>query len=120
MIRALVTPLLIIVFAGLVAASAQQSRDAARPPAATGTGQIAGSVITAGDTPQPLRRATVTLRGEQSASRLVAVTDDAGAFTFTSLPADRYSLSVSKPAYVPATYGDRKSTRLNSSHSQIS
>ena len=108
MIRTLVTPLLIIVIVGLVAASAQQSRDAARPPAATGTGQIAGSVVTAGDTPQPLRRATVTLRGEQSASRLVAVTDDAGAFTFTSLPPDRYSLSVSKPAYVPATYGSRR------------
>ena len=98
---------LIIALSAFAVSAQQPSRDAAKPPA-TGTAQIAGTVLSAGDTPQPLRRATVVATGEQSGARLVAVTDDAGAFAFTSLPADRYSLVVSKPAYVPSTYGSKR------------
>ena len=93
----------------LVAVSAQQqTRDAPWPPITTGTAQIGGTVVTAGEAPQPLRRATVVATGEQSGVKLTAVTDDAGAFAFTSLPADRYALAVSKPAYVPSAYGSKR------------
>jgi hypothetical protein len=99
---------LVIALSAFAVSAQQQSRDAVRAPAATGTAQIAGTVVTAGDTPQPLRRATVVATAEQSGVRLVAVTDDAGAFAFTNLPADRYSLVVSKPAYVPSAYGSKR------------
>ena len=99
---------MVIALSAFAVSAQQQSRDATRTPAATGTAQIAGTVVTAGDTPQPLRRATVIATAEQSGARLVAVTDDAGAFAFTNLPADRYSLLVSKPAYVPSAYGSKR------------
>lgn len=92
----------------VLAVSAQQGRDAAKPPIATGTAQVAGTVVTAGETPQPLRRATVVATGEQSGVKLTAVTDDTGGFAFTNLPADRYVLAVSKPAYVPSAYGSKR------------
>ena len=102
---ALVVPALVITSIGL---AGQQARDVARPPATTGTAQIAGTVVTGDQTPVSLRRATVMLTGDQLPERLIAVTDDAGAFAFTSLPADRYSLSVSKAGYVPTNYGSKR------------
>jgi len=89
------------------ALSGQQARDVARA-VTSGTAQIAGTVMTGGQTPAPLRRATVVLTGDQLPDRVVAVTDDAGAFAFASLPADRYSLSVSKAGYVPMNYGSKR------------
>ena len=97
--------------AALVATNAglagQQARDVARAPA-TGTAQVVGTVMTADQTPVPIRRATVVLTGDQLAERLSAVTDDNGTFAFTSLPADRYSLSASKAGYVPMNYGSKR------------
>jgi hypothetical protein len=93
-----------LVMTGVVGA-AQQRRDA--PIVAKGTAQIAGTVVGGDATPSPVRRAIVTLAGEGS-TRLAAVTDDAGAFTFTSLPADRYTLSVAKNGYVPMNYGSKR------------
>ena len=87
--------------------SGQQSRDVAKVPA-TGTAQIDGTVMTGNETRVPIRRATVVLTGDQFAERLTAVTDDAGAFAFTSLPVDRYSLSASKAGYVAGNYGSKR------------
>jgi protocatechuate 3,4-dioxygenase beta subunit len=36
------------------------------------------------------------------------VTDDAGAFAFTSLPPDRYSIKVTKGGYLPLVYGSKR------------
>ena len=88
-----------------VVGAAQQRRDAAL--GATGTAQIAGTVVTGDSAPVPVRRAIVTLTGE-GRTRLAAVTDDAGAFAFTGLPADRYSLFVAKNGYVPMNYGSKR------------
>jgi protocatechuate 3,4-dioxygenase beta subunit len=100
-----------VVVASIVAASlalaGQQTRDGARPPV-TGTAQIAGTVMTPDRAPVPVRRATIVLTGDRLAERLVAVTDDNGAFAFTSLPADRYALSASKAGYVPMNYGSKR------------
>jgi len=107
----LVVAVVVVAFAATVVASsiaaAHQTRDA-RQAVATGTAQIAGTIMSGDATPVPVRRVTVTLVGEQHATRLVAVTDDAGAFTFTSLPADRYSLQASKAGYVPMNYGSKR------------
>ncbi len=91
-----------------LAPAATQIRDGARVVVATGTGQIAGRVVSGHETPVPLRRATVTLIAERDGTRLTAVTDDAGAFAFTSLPADRYALSAAKNGYVPMAYGSKR------------
>lgn len=87
--------------------TADQARDTGQPIVATGTAQISGTVLTSEPTPVPLRRAIVTLTGEQNL-RLVAVTDDAGGFVFTNLPANRYAISAAKGGYVPMTYGSKR------------
>jgi hypothetical protein len=93
--------------ASSVLAAGGQNRDAGKI-VATGTAQIAGTIVSGDASPVPIRRATLTLIGERNTIRLVAVTDDAGAFAFTSLPADRYSLQVAKAGYVPMNYGSKR------------
>jgi uncharacterized protein (DUF2141 family) len=102
----LMTMTLMCLATGLVA-SVDQARDAGRTTAPTGTAQIAGRVVSSDTTPVPLRRVVVTLTGDQSL-RLVAVTDDAGTFVFSSLPAGRYSMSAAKGGYVPMAYGSKR------------
>jgi len=87
--------------------TAGQVRDGGQPVVTTGTAQISGTVVTSDVTPVPVRRAIITLTGEQNL-RLVAVTDDAGGFVFTSLPANRYALSAARAGYVPMAYGSKR------------
>jgi hypothetical protein len=82
--------------------AATQVRDAA--PAATGTASIIGTVVSDTEQPRPLRRAAVTINGEGFSGR-TAITDDAGRFAFTGLPAGRYTLNASKRGWVAAAYG---------------
>lgn len=104
MMRALIA---IALVTSSVFVAAHQQRDGVKVPA-VGTAQIAGTVVSGEATPAPLRRAIVTLTNDAGSERLVAVTDDAGAFAFRSLAADRYSLAVSKSGYVPMTYGSKR------------
>jgi uncharacterized protein (DUF2141 family) len=87
----------------------QPARDTAAQAQPTGTGGIAGSVVS--DAGRPVRRARVTLVGGDLRTSKTAVTDDQGAFAFTDLPAGRFNLSASKPGYVNATYGQKKPGR---------
>lgn len=98
--------LMMFLAAGLVL-TADQARDTGQTVVTTGTAQISGTVVTSDPTPVPLRRVIVTLTGEQNV-RLVAVTDDAGGFVFTSLPANRYALSAAKGGFVPMAYGSKR------------
>jgi len=93
----------------VILGAAPQVRDAATTPA-TGTAQISGRVQAdePSSGPSPVRRFTMTLTGERTGFRLSAVTDDAGQFAFTNLPADRYSLSAAKAGYVPWNYGSKR------------
>lgn len=102
--RVLMTASLVVSAATL---AAQQVRDGGKSPL-SGTAQISGTVTTNDQPPAPLRRATVVLIGDRLAERVTAVTDDAGAFAFTSLPADRYSLSATKAGYVPMNFGSKR------------
>lgn len=88
----------------------QPARDTAAQPQPTGTGGIAGSVVS-GDGGRPVRRARVTLTGGDLRASKSAVTDDQGGFAFTDLPAGRFSLSASKPGFVNAIYGQKKPGR---------
>jgi protocatechuate 3,4-dioxygenase beta subunit len=84
----------------------QPPRDAEARTPAVGTGVIAGKVIGA-TTGQAVRRATVRLSGSELRGGRSAMTDDQGRFTFTALPAGRFTLSGSKPGHVTISYGQK-------------
>lgn len=87
-----------------------QTRDAAKAP--TGTGSIAGVVMTDATPSRPVRRAFVVLGGG-SALKLpaTAITDDNGAFVFTDLPVGAFTLVASRVAFVPSAYGTKTQGR---------
>lgn len=88
----------------LGAAPVQQAPQRDAPVAiATGAAVIRGVVVGSDAAHRPIRRARVVLSGVPGGR--VAVTDDAGAFVFDRLPAGNYTLTSSKPAYLPANLG---------------
>jgi protocatechuate 3,4-dioxygenase beta subunit len=88
----------------------QPARDAQAQQPATGTGVIAGTVLTEG-TGAPGRRARVNLSATELRGARTAMTNDDGAFSFASLPAGRYTLSATKAGYVTITYGAKRPGR---------
>jgi hypothetical protein len=99
---AAVIALACVATAGLPAGQRDTSR-AATPP---GSGRISGIVVTTGTPSRPLRRVTVVVStGAGSYGARLTVTDDEGRFTVGDLPAGRYLVSASKPAYLPTAYG---------------
>ena len=99
--------LAVTAFASTLLASSPgaQQRDATVAP--SGTGQIAGVVMSADATPQPVRRALVTISGDLKESRS-AITDDAGRFVFGGLPAGQFRIEARKQAYLKTEYGVAK------------
>ncbi len=81
----------------------QRPRDVAPVPA--GTGRIAGAVLDA-DSGRPVRFARVILM--LAGENWDAVTDEGGAFSFNSLRAGEYRLTVSKPGYLETWYGQAR------------
>ena len=81
-----------------------------KPAEPTGTGSIAGIVVTADERQQPVRRVSVMLASGQIVTPRTVVTDDGGRFEFTALAAGNYTLVAQKPAWVPAVYGSRSPT----------
>jgi len=53
----------------------------------------------------------VTLSGAELRGGRSAITDDTGRFSFTSLPAGRFTLTASKAGYVDITYGAKRPGR---------
>ena len=88
----------------------QPARDtSARPastPAAAASGRLSGRVVAA-DTGRPIKRARVFINAAEAGGR-GALTDDAGAFDFTGLPAGRYTVNASKTGYIQLSYGQRR------------
>jgi hypothetical protein len=76
----------------------------------TATAQVSGTVLTEDRVPAPVPRAVVTLRGEGLVA-FAEVTDAQGRFAFAAVPAGRYSMTASKPAFITATYGARRPGR---------
>jgi Carboxypeptidase regulatory-like domain len=79
-----------------------QSKDTPPP-----TGRITGRVVTA-DTGKPVKRARVFVTAAELPGGRGVLTDDAGVFDLTELPAGRYSLTVSKSGFVSLAYGQRR------------
>jgi Carboxypeptidase regulatory-like domain len=88
----------------------QPARDtSARPQdaAPTPTGRLTGRVVAA-DTGRPIKRARVFINASELQGGRGALTDDAGVFDFTELPAGRYTVTVSKSGFVSLSYGQRR------------
>ena len=66
---------------------------------------VSGVVLTTDDTPRPVRRAIVSLRGSDLALGHHAITDDAGRFEIRDLGAGRYDLSAKRSTFVTIAYG---------------
>ena len=71
----------------------------------SGTSALSGTV-TDESSGRPIRRATVLLKG---VGNRTTVTDDAGGFVFTSLPAGVFSVGAQKAGYVTGFFGTRRS-----------
>jgi protocatechuate 3,4-dioxygenase beta subunit len=76
---------------------------AAGSPAGTGT--LSGRVVSTEGA--PVRRAQVQLFAADANVRKAAVTDDEGRYTFTALPAGRYTIRANKGGYVNAAFGQK-------------
>jgi protocatechuate 3,4-dioxygenase beta subunit len=94
-------PLFLMTLAGTLS---QQPRDGARP-AATGTSRLSGVVVTGERSPQPVRRAIVTISGSALGLSRSTITDDGGRFTFDALPAGRFTVTAARRAYLTSAFG---------------
>jgi len=92
------------VFAVALVVCACASITRATPQQISGTGRIAGAVVSATTPAQPVRGAVVTLNGAGANGRSV-LTDDQGRFAFAGLPAGRFTITASKPAWLTNAYG---------------
>jgi hypothetical protein len=111
--RALPSLLVVAAVSGAsVVAQMQVTQSQARDSMATpiGPAEIAGTLMTDGDTPEPVRRAEVRAIGAGGMPR-TAYTDANGKFVFRALPFGRYTLEANKPGYVRSAYGSRRFDR---------
>lgn len=84
-------------------------RDPTQLLAPGGTATISGVVVDADN--KPMRLVAVRIEGDPRASRTV-ITDDAGRFAFTRVPAGEFFLRVKKPAYPEVSYGAKRPGRM--------
>ena len=97
-------------FAGLVAIApvaidAQSPRDAAGGPASASTSRLWGRVVDATNGNEPVRRAIVTIVGEALAAGRSSITDDDGRFAFDRVPAGTFTMTATRPGFLPSAYG---------------
>jgi hypothetical protein len=87
----------------------QQARDVAAP--AAGKAALSGTVVTDEQTPQPIKRAQITVSNTDLTVTRTTFTNDSGRFTITGLPAGRYTLAASKAPYLRTNYGAKRYDR---------
>ncbi len=73
------------------------------PQSAPATASISGSVTDGSG--RPVVRAVVALGGPELRPAISILSDAEGKFAFTNLPSGRFTLTVSKPAYLTVAYG---------------
>ena len=85
-------------------------RDAIEQTERTGTASISGRVLT-GDTNRPLKRARVVVTASGGGPGRAAVTDEAGRFQVTALPAGTYTITATKAGFIDGAFGQRRAVR---------
>ena len=95
-----------LLFGPLGPAVEQQPTPNAPQPASKTTASLAG-VITAADSGKPIRRAHVSITADELRSARSVLTDDAGKYVFTDLPAGRYTVTASRAGYFDAIFGQK-------------
>ena len=87
-----------------------QQRDISKPPTpvVAGETEIAGVVVAPDG--QPIGRAVVTITGSVPVPRSV-LSDDTGAFVFSTLQAGSYSVTARKASFIAAPYGTTRPGR---------
>src|SRR5438445_1085382 len=108
---------LAVLFSCACAASAQTTVPPPQQPArdtpaqkeaqAVPSGKISGQVLT-GDTGRPLKRARVYASAAELREGRATITDDAGRYELSELPAGRYTVTVSKVGFIALSYGQRR------------
>lgn len=98
--------LLLLVLTGSAVHAQTPLRDGQR--ITTGTSMIAGTIVTDERDPRPVRRARVMINSADRTVGRTVVTDDAGTFAITDLPAGRYVLTSTKDGHLTVTYGARR------------
>jgi len=98
------SPILLSLLLTLTAGAPQQPRDAAGA-AATGTSRLSGVVVGDEPSPQPVRRAIVTITGSALRVSRSTITDDSGRFAFDNLPAGCFNVTAARKAYLTSAFG---------------
>jgi hypothetical protein len=88
-----------------------QTRDTVRDALPSGHGSIAGMIVTDDSSGSPLPRATVTVTSAEGQPVATVYSDARGQFLAKDLPAGRYAVVATKPAFVRAPYGARRFDR---------
>jgi uncharacterized protein (DUF2141 family) len=97
-----------------VVAFAQQRDSRTVPAPEVSTAVLSGVVMSADSPPVPVRRAIVSVTGDPLDGGRSAITDDAGRFSFSRLPAGAYAVTAKKAAYLTAEFGSTKPGRPGS------
>jgi len=110
-----VTAALLTMLVGVSALAQMPARSMQQPArdtmvAPTGPAEIAGTIVTDGDDPQPVRRAEVRAFVPGGVPKTV-YTDAHGRFVFRNLPYGRYTLEANKPGFVRSPYGAKRYDR---------
>ena len=108
--RAAILLVVLMWFSAVAVGRVQTRRDTAAQPT-IGTASIAGVVVTDETPPQPVRRAIVTLTGDDLRPSRGAITDDDGRFTLSGLPAGRFILTAMRASFVTSLYGAKRAGR---------
>jgi hypothetical protein len=95
------TPAVLMVVVALFQQAPVRDRVAAPVVVVTGTATVSGVVLTGGDSPQPVRHATVALATGVISLPHMVVTDAEGRFTFRDLAGGSYRIAAQKTAWVP-------------------
>lgn len=94
------------------AVGAQQiARDTRTQAAPTGTSVISGTIVTDEASPQPVRRAQVSVTAADMTVIKNVITDEAGRFSVPNLPANRYTLAATKAGFVRVAFGAKRHDR---------
>ena len=108
MTRSTLIVALIVVAPSMLHSQNPPPRDPAQLLSPAGTAVISGVVVDADN--KPMRQVAVRIEGDPRASRTV-MTDDAGRFAFTRVPAGEFFLRAKKPAYPEVSYGAKRPGR---------